>query len=190
MLTKPVHWGLAALFRSRPRDAWVALLDGADACTTPVLTLEDPAFGPFHPDLVAEVRMAPAMIGLGLLEALPDATLEAFADPEDADGDGISGRVQRVVDAITGERVIGRFGWKATQRTLFLRSLRMRRMTPVEVNARLQEDGDVHVIDLRHQYDVDVLPRTVPGALRIPMEFIDQHAHRIPRTSDIILYCS
>ena len=86
--------------------------------------------------------------------------------------------------------IVGWFGWKATQRTLFLRSLRMRRMTPVEVNARLQEDGDVHVIDLRHQYDVDVLPRTVPGALRIPMEFIDQHAHRIPRTSDIILYCN
>ncbi|MES1929675.1 alpha-methylacyl-CoA racemase [Salinisphaera dokdonensis CL-ES53] len=41
VLTKPVHWGLAALFRSRPRDAWVALLDGADACTTPVLTLEE-----------------------------------------------------------------------------------------------------------------------------------------------------
>ncbi|HJK90790.1 MAG TPA: di-heme oxidoredictase family protein [Polyangiaceae bacterium LLY-WYZ-15_(1-7)] len=88
----------------------------------PVLTLEDPAFGPFHPDLVAEVRMAPAMIGLGLLEALPDATLEAFADPEDADGDGISGRVQRVVDAITGERVIGRFGWKAGQPTVLHQS--------------------------------------------------------------------
>ena len=48
----------------------------------------------------------------------------------------------------------------------------------------------MHVIDLRHQYDVDVLPRTVPGARRIPMEFFDQHAHLIPRTSDIILYCN
>lgn len=41
LLTKPVHWGLAALFRTRPRDAWVTLLEGADACTTPVLTLEE-----------------------------------------------------------------------------------------------------------------------------------------------------
>lgn len=41
MLSKPVHWGLAAVFRTRPRDAWVELLEGADACTTPVLTLEE-----------------------------------------------------------------------------------------------------------------------------------------------------
>ena len=40
-LSKPVHWGLAALFRTRTRDAWVELLAGADACTTPVLTLEE-----------------------------------------------------------------------------------------------------------------------------------------------------
>lgn len=50
LLTRPVHWGLAALFRSRPRDAWVALLEGADACTTPVLTLEEALA---HPQLRA-----------------------------------------------------------------------------------------------------------------------------------------
>ncbi|MBS64029.1 CaiB/BaiF CoA-transferase family protein [Salinisphaera sp.] len=40
-LTQPVHWGLAALFRTRSRDAWVNLLTDTDACTTPVLTLEE-----------------------------------------------------------------------------------------------------------------------------------------------------
>lgn len=39
--TRPLHWGLAALFRTRPRDAWVALLADVDACTTPVLTLDE-----------------------------------------------------------------------------------------------------------------------------------------------------
>ncbi len=91
---------------------------------------------------------------------------------------------------VAGIAIAGWFGFKLTQRGLFLRSLRMRRMTPAEVSARLDEDGDVHVIDLRHQYDVEELPHTVPGALRIPMEFIDREAHRIPRESDIILYCS
>ena len=40
-MTQPVHWGLAALFRTRSRDAWVNLLTDTDACTTPVLTLEE-----------------------------------------------------------------------------------------------------------------------------------------------------
>ncbi|MDB4961498.1 MAG: putative thiol oxidoreductase [Myxococcales bacterium] len=60
-------------------------------------------------------RQAPAMIGLGLLEAIADETLEALADPEDADGDGISGRVNVVWDAVTASPRIGRFGHKATE---------------------------------------------------------------------------
>ncbi len=39
---------------------------------------------------------APSVTGLGLLEAVDDATLLALADPEDLDGDGISGRVQLI----------------------------------------------------------------------------------------------
>ena len=53
------------------------------------------------------VRTAPAIFGLGLLEAIPDSHLESLADPDDYNGDGIS-----------GVRGIGRFGWRATQDTL------------------------------------------------------------------------
>ncbi len=91
---------------------------------------------------------------------------------------------------VAGTLVTLWLGIKLTQRRLFLRTLRMRRLSPQEVHARLTTESDVHVIDLRHQFDVDVTPHTVPGALRIPMEFIDRNAHRIPRSSDIILYCS
>jgi CxxC motif-containing protein (DUF1111 family) len=59
-----------------------------------------------HPDTRISPRVAPQMIGLGLLEAIPRADLEALADPDDADGDGISGRLQKHGDDI------GRFGWK------------------------------------------------------------------------------
>lgn len=59
-LTRPVHWSLAALFRTRPRDAWMRLLADADACTTPVLTLEEALAQP----QVAARSMAPAG-GLG-----------------------------------------------------------------------------------------------------------------------------
>ncbi len=50
LLTRPMHWGLAAVFRARPRDAWAELLSGADACATPVLTLEEALA---HPQIVA-----------------------------------------------------------------------------------------------------------------------------------------
>ncbi|MES1926431.1 CoA transferase [Salinisphaera sp. T31B1] len=40
-LGRPLHWSLAALFRTRNRDTWVAMLADTDACTTPVLTLDE-----------------------------------------------------------------------------------------------------------------------------------------------------
>lgn len=63
-------------------------------------------------------RQAQAVFGLGLLEAVDDATLEALADPDDADGDGISGRTNRVWDALAKETRVGRFGHKANVATL------------------------------------------------------------------------
>jgi CxxC motif-containing protein (DUF1111 family) len=63
-------------------------------------------------------RAAPAMIGLGLLEAIPEEDILAAADPDDTNGDGISGRPNRVWDAASGTKALGRFGWKANQPTL------------------------------------------------------------------------
>ena len=56
--------------------------------------------------------------GAGLVEAIADETLLALADPDDRDGDGISGRAAIVVDVGTGDRRVGRFGWKAQHATL------------------------------------------------------------------------
>ena len=63
-------------------------------------------------------RIAPAVHGLGLLEAIPDATLRALADPDDSNQDGISGRLNIVPDLINGGTAIGRFGWKANEPSL------------------------------------------------------------------------
>lgn len=60
-------------------------------------------------------RVASPMIGLGLLEAIHPADILANADPDDADGDGVSGRPNMVIDDLTGDTVLGRFGWKAGQ---------------------------------------------------------------------------
>lgn len=69
-------------------------------------------------DIVVSPRVAPAMMGVGLLENVPAAVIEAQADPDDADGDGISGRAHIVKDDTTGKEALGRFGWKAAVPTI------------------------------------------------------------------------
>jgi CxxC motif-containing protein (DUF1111 family) len=81
----------------------------------PTYVIDAPSHGPFAADLRISARVAPAMIGLGLLEAIPEARLLELADPEDVDGDGISGHPNRVLDVASGGMAVGRFGWKAEQ---------------------------------------------------------------------------
>ncbi len=63
-------------------------------------------------------RMSIPLFGAGLLEAIPDDTLLALEDPFDRDRDGISGRAAIITDVATGQRRVGRFGWKAQVATL------------------------------------------------------------------------
>lgn len=89
----------------------------------PVYRIENPSFGPLPENLLVSPRVAPQMIGLGLLQAIPEADLLAAADPDDADGDGISGRANRVWDRATGASVLGRFGWKASEPNIHQQSM-------------------------------------------------------------------
>jgi len=70
-------------------------------------------FGDLPDNLLISARVAPMVFGLGLLEAIPASDLRKRADPQDRDNDGISGRINRVYDVISGKTAIGRFGWKA-----------------------------------------------------------------------------
>ncbi len=103
---------------------WLEDTDGAYADGTsytlrrPELVLANPAYGDLPPDLLRSFRVGPATIGLGLLEAISEADLDAVADPGDADGDGISGRLAQVDDLRLGTLAPGRFGWKAEQPTV------------------------------------------------------------------------
>jgi CxxC motif-containing protein (DUF1111 family) len=84
----------------------------------PTYDFVDLAFGPLDPGIRVSPRVAPFIIGLGLLAAVDDATILTRADPDDADGDGISGRPNHVWDRRRQQTVLGRFGWKANQPTL------------------------------------------------------------------------
>ena len=63
-------------------------------------------------------RVPIPLFGAGLVEAIPDETLRALEDPSDRNRDGVSGRAALVTDVATGERRVGRFGWKAQHATL------------------------------------------------------------------------
>lgn len=85
---------------------------------SPVLKFVDLAFGDLPQETMASIRVASPLIGLGLLETVPEETLRALADPDDTDGNGISGRVNVVWDAVNNRQSVGRFGWKANQPSL------------------------------------------------------------------------
>jgi len=63
-------------------------------------------------------RVANAVHGLGLLEAITEKTILSFADEDDKNQDGISGRPNYVWNAKEGKKTIGKFGWKANQPNL------------------------------------------------------------------------
>lgn len=100
-------------------DVPVTLADGE------IVTLRKPTYGvrglnygPMHPETLVSPRVAPPMIGMGLLEAIPEEAILAKADPDDANGDGISGRPNRVWSSEHDTVMLGRFGWKAGSPTV------------------------------------------------------------------------
>lgn len=90
----------------------------------PVFTIENPRYGPLPEGLLVSPRVAPPMIGLGLIGAIPAAAILAAEDPDDLNGDGISGRANRVWDKATQTSgVLGRFGLKAAEPNIKQQSL-------------------------------------------------------------------
>ena len=89
---------------------------------TPHLDIRTGNGDPLPSDTMFSYRTAPAIIGLGLLQAISEDTLEALADPDDANGDGISGRINQVWDPEQQLTVTGRFGLKANTSTLHLQA--------------------------------------------------------------------
>ena len=82
---------------------------------SPKINLSELNYGSLDPKTLFSARIAQPMIGLGLLEAIPEADILAKENPN---GTGISGRANRVWDNKSQQTVIGRFGWKAGQPSL------------------------------------------------------------------------
>lgn len=108
--------GVAPEARARVR--WVeqsgVYADGTPySLRAPRYRFSEAAYGRLPANLQVSGRVAPTVIGLGLLEAVSADEILALADPHDRNGDGISGRPNWVHDPVSGTRALGRFGWKA-----------------------------------------------------------------------------
>ena len=97
----------------------VALAGGDTASLRrPSYGVADLGYGPLDLHTTLSPRITQTMGGLGLIEAIHPDDILAHADPDDRDGDGISGRAAIVRDPATGQNVLGRFGWKAQSATV------------------------------------------------------------------------
>lgn len=83
----------------------------------PSYEIENVGYGPLQPSLMISPRIAPHMAGIGLLDAVEESTILELADPEDKDGDGISGRPNYIWEVRKQKKSLGKFGWKANEPT-------------------------------------------------------------------------
>ena len=84
----------------------------------PVYGFADLGYGPMHPDVMLSPRIAPQIIGVGLLEAIAEADILANAADQAAVPGPIKGTPNQVWDAPSGRMMLGRFGWKANVATI------------------------------------------------------------------------
>jgi CxxC motif-containing protein (DUF1111 family) len=83
---------------------------------SPIVRITDLAYSPLDGDAMISLRLAPPLIGLGLLEAIPEESLTALAAREAVAG--IHGKLNRVWDESREKTVLGRFGLKANHGSL------------------------------------------------------------------------
>jgi len=84
----------------------------------PQVMLSRLAYGELHPATQFSLRVAPPMIGLGLLEAIPEQAILDIAKAQQQSQGAVKGQPNWVWDIAKGKTVLGRFGWKAGQPSL------------------------------------------------------------------------
>ena len=84
----------------------------------------------------------------------------------------------------------GYIGWKYYNRRRFLQKLRIARITPEELKGKIDSGEDVIIVDLRHAFDFEAQPETIPGALHMDAAELEEAHEVIPRDREIVLFCA
>jgi membrane protein DedA with SNARE-associated domain len=94
------------------------------------------------------------------------------------------------VGYLLGVGLVGYIVWKFISRQRFLRRIRIARITPAELKAKLDAGEDMMLVDLRHRVEFEAEPSIIPGALHLTTEELETRHHEIPREREIVLYCT
>ena len=101
----------------RYREKEIVFADGEKKMLrSPKIEMQNLQFGDLGPETMMSVRVAQQLVGLGLLEAVPESAMLATAKSQQKTA--FAGRPNYVWDIENERKVIGRFGWKANQPTL------------------------------------------------------------------------
>jgi membrane protein DedA with SNARE-associated domain len=92
--------------------------------------------------------------------------------------------------ALLAAALAGYIIWKYVARQRFLRRLRIARITPEELKAKLDAGEEMMLVDLRERVDFEAEPSIIPGALHLTTEELEARHHEIPREREIVLYCT
>jgi len=154
-----------------------------------------PGMNPFGPSLAGISRMSPSRFflfdGLGVFLWVGifigigyqfSSEIEYFASRATRHGSWMVGIIPMIF--------AGYIVWKYIQRSRVLHRLAVMRITPEEVKQRLDAGEDLLILDLRHTFELDSEPYTIPGAFQLPIEQLEEIHHKIPRDRDIVLFCT
>jgi membrane protein DedA with SNARE-associated domain/rhodanese-related sulfurtransferase len=115
-------------------------------------------------------------------------------------GSIFSARIEEIMQAgarfgATGLQLLGALFalylcWKLARRELLYHRLRMARISPEELKRRLDAAEPTFILDLRHALEVEAQPGTIPGALRMSPDDLDQRSAEIPTDQEVVIYCT
>ena len=80
--------------------------------------------------------------------------------------------------------------FKYVRRKQFIKSLRVARIAPEELQSRIKMGEQITIIDLREEADFLAHPYMIPTALRFPPDELEERHEDLPRDQDVILYCT
>lgn len=95
-----------------------------------------------------------------------------------------------ILAMILGAILAGYIGLKYNHRRRVMKELYIARITSAQLKQKLDNNEEVVIVDLRHTVDFETNPHTIPGAIRMTSDELEQRNHELPRDRDIILYCT
>jgi len=101
-----------------------------------------------------------------------------------------AGRVGTPLAILIAAALVVYLAYKFARRQRFLRHLRKARITPIELNRRLEAGDRPVIFDLRTTLDLEMIPYAIPGARWISLEALDEPHQLIHKNSEVVFYCA